>query len=67
MQLTSDGTALVQLIHLVYHSFIVATNGTALVQLIIRCLQDETLELLGELMLQSHSSYSRCGLGAEGV
>lgn len=27
----------------------------------------EQLEVLGELMLQSHASYSRCGLGAEGT
>jgi hypothetical protein len=27
----------------------------------------EQLETLGELMYQSHASYSRCGLGSEGT
>lgn len=30
-------------------------------------LKDETLALLGELMYQSHASYSRCGLGSSGT
>jgi L-arabinokinase len=30
-------------------------------------LETKTLELLGELMYQSHASYSRCGLGSSGT
>lgn len=32
-----------------------------------RPLDDETLRLLGELMYQSHQSYSACGLGSDGT
>lgn len=32
-----------------------------------RLLGREQLETLGELMYQSHASYSRCGLGSEGT
>jgi len=35
--------------------------------LLVQQLQEERLERLGELMYQSHASYSACGLGSEGT
>jgi galactokinase len=49
--------------HAIYEHFRVRTYAQLLKQLV----NERQLELLGELMYQSHASYSACGLGSEGT
>jgi L-arabinokinase len=49
--------------HPIYEHFRVRTYA----ELLARPLSERSLELLGELMYQSHASYSACGLGSEGT
>lgn len=49
--------------HPVYEHFRVRTFA----ELLTRKLNELTLKLLGELMYQSHASYSACGLGSDGT
>lgn len=54
--------------HPVYENFRVLAFRQALAAQVTSPLQQQQqLEVLGELMLQSHGSYSACGLGSEGT
>jgi len=47
--------------HPIYENFRV----TNFAQLLVKPMNEQTLKILGELMYQSHASYSACGLGSD--